>query len=219
MNKNVTSIDELLELDEIEDFDDDEEKLESESNIIPQEHVNKINRYIRKDRYKIPSQSGMIDNNHMKEPKYNLSNHRNNPSYHNFDNKLPLLNKINNNTQIMYNQNNDLPRRYQNNSIKSRQHIPRQQFHKEQNIHSNYNPNFEHIQNYQQFHPYQQQNNQTENYENKEKSTCSCVSVSDHVLNCKVCTKLYSNDRTIYIITIFMLSIICILLLKKVLNL
>jgi hypothetical protein len=87
----------------------------------------------------------------------------------------------------------------------------------------------QHIPNYVQYHNPNIQNNRNKNiiknedyeiehYENKEKNYCSCVSVSDHVFNCKVCTKLYNNDRTIYIITIVMLSIICILLLKKVLN-
>lgn len=46
----------------------------------------------------------------------------------------------------------------------------------------------------------------------------SCISVADHASNCIVCSRLYNNDRTGYIIVIILLSIICILLLKRVLN-
>ena len=47
----------------------------------------------------------------------------------------------------------------------------------------------------------------------------SCVDIAGHVTDCPVCSKFYQNDRTVYIIAIVVLSIICILLLKKVLDL
>ena len=47
----------------------------------------------------------------------------------------------------------------------------------------------------------------------------SCLSVADHVENCPICSKLYkNNDRTMYIITIVVLIIICLLLFKRVLD-
>ena len=46
----------------------------------------------------------------------------------------------------------------------------------------------------------------------------SCISVAEHANNCIVCSRLYNNDRTGYIIVIILLAIICILLLKRVLN-
>lgn len=46
----------------------------------------------------------------------------------------------------------------------------------------------------------------------------SCLEVAEHVANCPICSKLYNNDKTIYIIAIAILSVICILLLKKVLD-
>ena len=46
----------------------------------------------------------------------------------------------------------------------------------------------------------------------------SCISVAEHTANCVVCSRLYENNNTIYIVTIILLSIICILLLKRVLN-
>jgi len=42
--------------------------------------------------------------------------------------------------------------------------------------------------------------------------------VSEHIANCKLCKKIYSSDKTIYIIIIIILAIICILLFKKVLD-
>lgn len=49
--------------------------------------------------------------------------------------------------------------------------------------------------------------------------TPSCLDVAEHIANCPLCSKFYSTDRTIYIVAIVALSIICILLLKKVLDL
>ena len=46
----------------------------------------------------------------------------------------------------------------------------------------------------------------------------NCVMTAEHVLNCVVCSKLYNQDPTGYIIGIILLSIISILLLKRVLN-
>jgi hypothetical protein len=50
------------------------------------------------------------------------------------------------------------------------------------------------------------------------KSNTSCLDVAEHATNCPVCSKLYNNDKTIFIIIIAILSIIIILLLKRVLN-
>ena len=46
----------------------------------------------------------------------------------------------------------------------------------------------------------------------------SCIDVANHVANCPICSKFYNNDKTLYILTIVILAIFCILLLKKVLN-
>jgi len=47
----------------------------------------------------------------------------------------------------------------------------------------------------------------------------SCLDLMSHAQNCPLCAKVYDNDKTVYIVTIIVLAIICILLLKKVLNL
>ena len=46
----------------------------------------------------------------------------------------------------------------------------------------------------------------------------SCIDVSNHLVMCPVCSRLYNNDKTVYIISIVVLAFICILLLKKVLD-
>jgi hypothetical protein len=46
----------------------------------------------------------------------------------------------------------------------------------------------------------------------------NCVSVADHTTNCIVCSRLYQHNTSGYIVVIILLSIICILLLKRVLN-
>lgn len=46
----------------------------------------------------------------------------------------------------------------------------------------------------------------------------SCVDIAKHIQDCPICSKFYHNDKTVYIIAIVVLSIVCLLLLKRVLN-
>ena len=46
----------------------------------------------------------------------------------------------------------------------------------------------------------------------------SCLDVAEHIANCPICSKLYNNDKTIYIVAIIVLAILCLILLKRVLN-
>lgn len=46
----------------------------------------------------------------------------------------------------------------------------------------------------------------------------NCLDVANHVQSCPICSRFYHNDKTPYIIAIVILAIICILLLKKVLD-
>ena len=46
----------------------------------------------------------------------------------------------------------------------------------------------------------------------------SCLEVADHIANCPICSKFYNTDKTMHIVMIALLAIICIILLKKVLN-
>lgn len=47
----------------------------------------------------------------------------------------------------------------------------------------------------------------------------TCLDIHEHVQTCPICSRFFKNDNTMYIIAIVVLSIICILLLKRVLNL
>lgn len=46
----------------------------------------------------------------------------------------------------------------------------------------------------------------------------TCIQVAEHTMNCVVCSKLYQHNNSGYIVMIILLAIICILLLKRVLN-
>ena len=48
--------------------------------------------------------------------------------------------------------------------------------------------------------------------------TPSCLDVCSHVMSCPICSKFYNNDKTLYIMAIVILTIICVILLKKVLD-
>lgn len=47
----------------------------------------------------------------------------------------------------------------------------------------------------------------------------TCLDCANHSANCPVCKSYFNNDKTLYIIAIIVLSIICILLLKRTLEL
>lgn len=100
-------------------------------------------------------------------------------------------------------------------------------------------PNYQQQPN-QQLHPNHQNNNQEQNNEqmifmeeyeapkkddnesrdNKYKmpNSPSCLEVAEHIANCPICSKFYNSDKTPYIIAIVILLIVCILLIKKVLD-
>lgn len=47
----------------------------------------------------------------------------------------------------------------------------------------------------------------------------SCKDIAEHIKNCEICSKIYNTDKTLYIIAIVILIIICIYLLKRILQL
>lgn len=49
-------------------------------------------------------------------------------------------------------------------------------------------------------------------------NTPTCLDVADHVQNCPICSQFYKTNTSPYIISIIILAIICLLLLKKVLD-
>jgi hypothetical protein len=49
-------------------------------------------------------------------------------------------------------------------------------------------------------------------------SPYSCLDIAAHIDNCPICSKFYKNDKTVFIVSIVLLTIVCIILLKKVLE-
>lgn len=49
-------------------------------------------------------------------------------------------------------------------------------------------------------------------------NSISCIEINNHICGCPICSKFYNNDKTPYIIIIGILIIICILLLKKLIE-
>lgn len=56
------------------------------------------------------------------------------------------------------------------------------------------------------------------NSENKDPLSFNCRDIATHIENCPICSRFYNNDKTAYIIAIVVLCIVCLLLLKRVLN-
>ena len=54
---------------------------------------------------------------------------------------------------------------------------------------------------------------------NKLPVTLYCLDVHSHIQNCPICSRFFKHDNSLYIIAIIVLSIICIILFKKILNL
>jgi hypothetical protein len=64
----------------------------------------------------------------------------------------------------------------------------------------------------------QNQQNQMYRHHHPHSYDINCINVADHTTNCIVCSRLYQHNTSGYIVVIILLSIICILLLKRVLN-
>lgn len=47
----------------------------------------------------------------------------------------------------------------------------------------------------------------------------TCIDVANHIRMCPICSKLYNTDYTMYVLCIIILAIVCIILMKKCLNL
>lgn len=66
--------------------------------------------------------------------------------------------------------------------------------------------------------PMQQSLMDMTSYPQETTSNVTCVEIAEHVKNCPVCKRLYNPDNTLYIIVIVILAIVCILLIKRILD-
>jgi hypothetical protein len=81
-----------------------------------------------------------------------------------------------------------------------------------------YNTSPSHINQQQPQQYFQPQKIISKPVENDIINTPNCLDIHNHVTQCPICSKFFKFDNSVYIISIIVLSIICILLLKKVLN-
>ena len=59
-----------------------------------------------------------------------------------------------------------------------------------------------------------------ERYENfHHRYSSPCMDLANHMKDCPICSRFYNNDRMMYIIAIVLLSLLCLMLIKKILNL
>ena len=65
---------------------------------------------------------------------------------------------------------------------------------------------------------FQQHNLQQPGNKIPSNSPYSCLDIAGHINNCPICSKFYNNDKSLYIVTIVILIIVCVLLLKKCLE-
>jgi hypothetical protein len=46
----------------------------------------------------------------------------------------------------------------------------------------------------------------------------NCIDIANHIQQCPICSRFYHGDKSLYIVVIVVLAIVCLLLLKRVLN-
>lgn len=66
------------------------------------------------------------------------------------------------------------------------------------------------------FSPHSESNNN--NMKDCSNCTMSCVNIAYHIQNCPVCSRLYDTDKTLYILAIISLFILCCLLVKRLIK-
>ena len=49
-------------------------------------------------------------------------------------------------------------------------------------------------------------------------NTPTCLDVAEHIANCPICSKFYNHDKALYIVAIVILAVVCVILLKKVID-
>jgi len=66
--------------------------------------------------------------------------------------------------------------------------------------------------------PSQQKYYNEQLYNQHSSQPLTCMDCVNHIESCPICTKFYGSDTTMYILAIVILSVVCLLLLKKVLK-
>jgi hypothetical protein len=185
---HVTLIDDLPLLEDI-----DKPKTEG-LNMIPQTEVNKYQKFLRNSGYDPPVESGMM----MKKPKHLKNmNHNETQEFKDLPNTYDDDEYMIKNDDMMYNNyHEDSNRTYRNNNYMQNNKKFKYNPYEIEPVHENYEHKLQH----------------------KEKSSNQCIDVADHAANCPVCSKLYANNNTIFILIIVFLALVNLLLLKRILE-
>jgi hypothetical protein len=141
------------------------------------------------------------------------------------DNYTPIQTPIQTQNQTPIQTQNQTP--IQNQQIQHENKIEpyQQQNSHNQNFYKPYNNNlqqYNHKPYYNDDDSFYQDDNKLPYYNNyhniPSNSPYSCLDISSHIENCPICSKFYNTDKTIYVITILILIIFCIILIKKIID-
>ncbi len=194
MQNNVTMIDELPSLEDLE------VPKTPGLTMIPQTEVNKYQKFVRNSGYDPPDESGM-QTNKKHNSKMNMNNIPRNNIHMNRDSiireNMPM-NRDNIMRENMYNN-------HRHNKVENYVHY---------NLNNSYNP-------YESEMVYERFDSSPKDYrmfKNEVNVNHSCVDVADHATSCSVCSKLYSNNNTVFILIIIFLAVVNLLLLKRILE-
>ena len=219
MPKNITFIEELPELEELEEKYVSLARLNSEREIPSEQMIN--NKYIRNLERKFDDMSGMNPSASQKE-KYihNVGNinipqpaHENHPVY---SQNYPQPYYQQPYPQPYYQQPyQTLHQDYQQQSNEYFRYPQYQnQSYHSKSVKENYKDNSDNEDNEDN------EDETSENYTSSTAAPCSfnCRDIAFHIVDCPVCSKLYYNDKTMYIIIIIVLFCVILILLQKLLN-
>ena len=210
---NVTLIDDLPTIEELE------MPKSHGMTMIPQNEVNKFQKFIRHNGINTPSQSGMMSNSRYPKQSHDVMSNNTygqqprdvmgNNTYHkqpydvmgnNMYRQQPP-DEPNNLRDQMYEEIDFNPQLY-------RYHPPNDKY---MDMHKN-----------EKYNPYKIQENfdstTTPEDKKEDKKVHNCVDIAEHTASCLVCSKLYGNNNILFIFLLVFLAFVNILLLKYVLE-
>ena len=209
-NQRHTMIEDLPDLEELD-------STKPGLTMLPDNETSKFQKFIRPtNNNNTPPQSGMNVPPKKNFNQQNFNHHQNNPNHP----QNVQMQKMQYYQQYMQNQN-----QYVQNQFPYDQ--PQMSELTAPDVHQNpppqsYYDRMRQIQNHKVYNPENFRDTENEYYEPYEKlsdsTSCSCPDVLKHAEECNVCSKLYKYDKTPFWLAIIFLTIICILLFKRVLE-
>ena len=211
-NQRHTMIEDLPDLDELDN------NTKPGLTMLPDNETSKFQKFIRPtNNNNTPPQSGM-----NVPPKKNFNHRQNNPNHHQNNPNHPQNVQMQKMQYQQYMQNQN---QYVQNQFPYDQ--PQMSELTAPDVHQNpppqsYYDRMRQIQNHKVYNPENFRDTENEYYEPYEKlsdsTSCSCPDVLKHAEECNVCSKLYKYDKTPFWLAIIFLTIICVLLFKRVLE-